>query len=407
MRLGFVSAQFPVDLRTSVYGGFRRMGMFIDAMKQMGELDALFYVHPDFEVTPGRVAETEGLLAKHWDARIHLDLCNIARWRKPKSLWGEYISPALRIGDLYPYQQTAHREQVQAIERLLARKPDVLFVHRLVGMTPLLLSGAAHPFTIFDLDDIDHVAFTRSIKQPPVWPGKKLYYLRVPLLRYWERRALRCADTTIVCSGHDERYLHKMYGPANVAVVPNAVTIPEVHELPDRPTLLFLGLMSYVPNAVGADYLIGSIWPLVSSAVPRARLLIAGARADMLESFASKPSGVEFLGFVDDLNALYEQVAVVCCPVLAGGGTRIKILEAAAYGKPVVSTTVGAEGLELKDGEEILLRDTPASFAEACIRLLRDRELASRIGRSARAIVERDFDRADAIKKIRMLFDHA
>jgi glycosyltransferase involved in cell wall biosynthesis len=401
MKIGFVSTSFPVDLETNVYGGFKRMGMFIEALKEMGELDMLFYVHPQMDITSQYIAEMEEKLARHWDAKLHLDLCNLAPYKQANGRWQEYITPALSMTDHPPYRQSAQREQISAVHRMLSRKPDILFIHRLAGMTPFLLSKEHHPRLFFDLDDIEHVAYSRSIKHPPVWPGKLLYYLRVPILKQWERRAIRSSYNTFVCSEHDQRYLSHAYGCTNVKVVPNAIEIPEAQGLTNQPILLFLGRMSYPPNTVAADYLIKAIWPIIHAALPDARLLIAGAKPENIDSFSERPPGVDFLGFIDDLKKLYAQIAVVCCPILSGGGTRIKILEAAAFGKPVVSTTIGAEGIDFRDGDEILLRDDPASFAEGCLKLLKDRSLAAGIGQAARTSVARHYDRKNVVKRIR------
>ena len=81
------------------------------------------------------------------------------------------------------------------------------------------------------------------------------------------------------------------------------------------------------------------VWPLIRKACPEARLIIAGNKPERIPSFASHPPGVEFTGFVEDLGQLYQRVGIVCCSILSGGGTRLKILEAAAYGKAIVSTT--------------------------------------------------------------------
>jgi glycosyltransferase involved in cell wall biosynthesis len=96
-----------------------------------------------------------------------------------------------------------------------------------------------------------------------------------------------------------------------------------------------------------------------------------------------------YTDFVDDLNTLYGKTQIVCCPIRTGGGTRIKIIEAASYGKPVVSTRVGAEGLEFEDGTEILLRDEPHQFADEALR--------SRIGQAARAKATKLYDRRNVI----------
>jgi glycosyltransferase involved in cell wall biosynthesis len=102
--------------------------------------------------------------------------------------------------------------------------------------------------------------------------------------------------------------------------------------------------------------------------------------------------GVEFTGFVEGLDDLYRQSRVICAPILSGGGTRVKIIEAAAYGKPIVSTRIGAEGIEMQDGKEIFLRDDPASFAKVCIRLLNDHDMCEKMGTAARSIAIKEYD---------------
>lgn len=401
MKIGFVSAQFPSDLRTSVYGGFQRMGMFIEALKGLGELDALFYVRPETPLDASHVREWEDRLSRHYDARLALDLCRLSPVIPPEGRWQEYVRPALSIAHQFPFLQTAQEEQVAAARRLLSRKPDILFVHRLIGMVPILLSRMPLPPIYYDLDDVEHVSFVRSVRQPPLWPGKPLLYLRLPLLKRWESRAIRASRAAFVCSEEDRAQVKRAFGHDNVVVIPNAIALPDAKAFPDGQNLLFLGLLSYNPNTVAADHLIRDIWPRILSALPQARLLVAGARPEWLESYRERPRGVSFLGFVDDLDKLYDEVSVVCCPILYGSGTRIKILEAAAYGRPVVSTTLGAEGLHLRDGEEILVRDDPAAFAEACIELLTNAPRAARIGRKARQVVEREHQRSIVVARVR------
>ena len=407
MKIGFVSTQFPSEFKTSVYGGFKRMGMFLEALKEMGALDALFYVRPDMQLSTDIVRGAERELSDHFEAALNLDLCRLSPMKPPKGRWQEYIRPALSIAQLPPYVQTAHKEQIDAARRLLSSKPDILFVHRLISMVPILLSRMPLPRTYFDLDEIEHVSFSRSIRQPPLWSGKPLLYLRLPIMKRWENRAIRASRATFVCSDDDRQYLKRKGGHENVVVIPNAVDLPQVKAVPEKKVLLFLGFLSFHPNTIAADHLIRNIWPMVLSRIPDARLLIAGARPEWLASYQEKPRGVTFVGFVDDLEKLYEEVSVVCCPILYGSGTRIKILEAAAYGKPVVSTTVGAEGIGLKDGEEILLRDDPKAFAEACIQLLTDKSLAAGMGRKARSVIEQKYERRIVVDRIKRVLRDA
>jgi len=382
------------------------MGMFIEALSEMGTLDALFYVRPEMQFDTDIVGEWEKKLSDHFKAALTLDLCRLSPIRLPNGRWQEYIGPALSIANLPPYLQTAQQEQIDAARRLLSRKPDILFVHRLTGMVPVLLSKMQLPRTYFDLDEIEHVSFSRSIRQPPFWAGKPLLYLRLPIMRRWENRGIRASRATFVCSDDDRHYLRRKGGHDNVVAIPNAVDLPQLKAVTEQKVLLFLGFLSFQPNTIAADHLIRNIWPTVFSALPDARLLVAGARPEWLESYKERPRGVTFVGFVEDLQNLYEGVSVVCCPILFGSGTRIKILEAAAYGKPVVSTTIGAEGIGLRDGEEILLRDDPKSFAEACIRLLTDRSLAAGMGQKARSVVERNYERRAVVEKIRRIIEN-
>jgi glycosyltransferase involved in cell wall biosynthesis len=181
------------------------------------------------------------------------------------------------------------------------------------------------------------------------------------------------------------------------------VVVPPIQASAVEPTLLFIGNYVYPPNVEAADFLVREVWPRVQTRHPDARLLIAGSYTERIPALAGRPAGVEVLGFVDDLAGLYQRTRVVCCPIRVAGGTRVKIVEAAAFGKPVVSTTVGAEGLDFRDGEEILLRDDPEALAEACSRLLADPGFSERMGIAARAAVSRRYDRAATVARIRDL----
>jgi glycosyltransferase involved in cell wall biosynthesis len=138
----------------------------------------------------------------------------------------------------------------------------------------------------------------------------------------------------------------------------------------------------YHPNREAILWLANEIWPHVRRAVPDARLLVAGERTNDL-GVASPQFGIETLGFVEDLAPIYSATMLALCPVRRGSGTRIKIIEASLNGRPVVSTSIGAEGLPFIPNTEILIEDDAQRFAETCIRLFRDPERASLIGRAA------------------------
>jgi glycosyltransferase involved in cell wall biosynthesis len=210
---------------------------------------------------------------------------------------------------------------------------------------------------------------------------------------------MRLAKQTYVCSQQDRAYLTNQ-GIAGVITIPNAVKLPKPQLPTAEPTLLLLGAYHYYPNINAANFLLEEVFPHVRRQIPEARVIIAGKQPENIRSYRRGIPGVEFTGFVDDLEALYRRSRVVCCPILSGGGTRVKLVEAAAYGKPMVSTSIGAEGLEFQDGQEFLRRDDPKAFADACVSLLQNDEQCDRLGAAARMAAIKHYDRANIVHLI-------
>jgi len=263
------------------------------------------------------------------------------------------------------------------------------------------------PPIFFDLDDIEHVALLRSVNRQWAWRTKLMQYAHVPTLLWGERRAIRRAHRTFVCSEVDRNYLTKWWHLAGVVTVPNAANAIKLLPVVSNPTLLFVGSFAYQPNIEAAEFLIEQVWPHIYRAMPEARLIIAGNRPERVRGYDMSVPGVEFTGFVDDLEGLYQQSRVVCAPILSGGGTRIKIIEAAGYGKAVVATRLGAEGLDMCDGVELLLRDDPCSFAAACLELLNDPVLCERLGWAAHAAAVRYYGRTEIVSLIQSYLQSA
>lgn len=400
MRVLLVSLSFPDD-PAKVHGVFRRLDLFVDALAPIGQMELLFFVDEQVDVSEAAVERFRSELSARWQSEFELTLVRREAAPERLSRWDAYVSPAI-----YAFRQPGlHRasgpRQREALEAALDRRPDLLFVHRLTAMVPVLETDRALPPVVFDLDDIEHRAFARDISQPPTWPGKYLRYLQVPALWWAERRALARAECTFVCSPGDAEYLWRTMRVRGVEVIPNAVEVPEPVALPQAPTALLLGSLGYAPNQNAAIHLMREIWPRVRKRVPDAALTIAGPNPEAVPGHDDPPAGVTFSGFIENLAQLYADTRVVCTPIFAGGGTRIKVIEAGAYGRPVVSTTLGAEGLDLQNEREILLRDDPDSFSAAVAELMLDDERARRIGEAARARVERTYDRGKIIERIR------
>jgi len=207
------------------------------------------------------------------------------------------------------------------------------------------------------------------------WLGDALDRVDV---RRWERAQLRAAEaahTVVVCSDLDrERLGH----PASV-VVPNgyelAPTTPEAAQRP-VPVLTMVGLLIYPPNLDAARFFAHRVLPHIRRQLPSARLRLVGRNDGAIEELAALP-GVEILGEVIELDDVFASTAAVVVPLRAGSGTRVKILEAFARRIPVVSTSLGCEGLHVRDGIELLVGDTPEELAAACVRILSDSDLAA------------------------------
>ena len=372
MRVLFVSTFFPIDLSTEVHGFYQRLRMYLDAINQIAQIDLLFYVPIDVDVSPTSIAKLEHSFVNYWNADIRLFLCKIFDHKRPVLKWKNYGSKMLGLFSRTRFFNTIGTEQIKVFEDCLYNKPDKIFVHRLRSMGPLLKTNETLPNVYLDLDDIEHLAYIRGIKQRPEWYKRLYNYAMLPSLFWGEYKAIQLAHRTFVCSDKDREYLTNRWGLKGVVKVPNAVKIPMAQPLTSEQTLLFLGSYLYKPNIDAAEFLIQQIWPLVQQVVPSATLIIAGSPPDRIPSYRAGTQGVMFTGFIDDLDDLYRQSRLVCTPILSGGGTRVKIIEAAAYGKPIVSTRIGAEGLQMRDDHDIVIRDDPKAFAEACINLLTD-----------------------------------
>lgn len=292
---------------------------------------------------------------------------------------------------------TTGAAQVDAVRQALTPAPHLVFAFQLPAMLPLLAVRPAAP-VFFDLDDLVHRVHRRAATTPPLRPGKVAHLLQVPAILAAERSAIRLAARTSVCADADARFLARLGVGKRIVVVPNAVACPvQAPAIPAEPTLLFLGKYSYEPNVLAAERLVRRIWPIVQRARPDARLLLAGGDIERLPSASKPPAGVECLGFVPDLDALYARTRVVCCPLDVAGGTRLKLIEAAAYARPMVSTRVGAEGLAFRNEKEMVLRDDDDEFAASCLELLSDDARCMRLGNAARLRMQECYD-ADGVR---------
>jgi len=404
-----LSRWFPAS-EQAVFGVVQRLQTQVEALARVvDQVDCLFLAGARPQSSPEEIRAHEERLRRCWSAKASLTIAPVLT--KPAATrWPRWQCYGRGIFDFHSHPLVSdvnNEAAVLAVRAALRAAPDLVFAHRLDVMSLMMklsLDVGQTP-VFFDLDDIEHVSVSRRLLRCPDWPMERLQLLQIPRLLLAEIQAVRRSRLTFVCSEQDRRYLRRLACSRRVEVVLNSTRFPEhVHAGAAEPVVLFVGFMGYAPNALAADTLVRDIWPMVRRRVPNARLIVVGKRPDLVRSYPATDPSVTFTGFVEGLAQLYAQARVVCCPILSGAGTRIKIIEAAAHARAIVSTTLGAEGLTFKNGREIVLRDGVAPLAEECVRLLRDPVAAERLGIAAREKARMTYDQRAIVAELEGLF---
>jgi glycosyltransferase involved in cell wall biosynthesis len=212
----------------------------------------------------------------------------------------------------------------------------------------------------------------------------------------YERDACRRFDRVVAVSHEDRERMERDYGLSEVADVPTGVDTkffrPLDEDKPEPHNLVFTGSMDWLPNEDAIQYFIKEILPHVRLSVPDVTLTVVGRNPyPSLVELSRRDPSIVVTGRVEDVRPFMERAAAYIVPIRIGGGTRLKIYEAMAMEKPIVSTTIGAEGLPVTDGEELLLADDPLDFAPAVVRLLKDKAFARALGKRAARVVRERF----------------
>ena len=279
-----------------------------------------------------------------------------------------------------------------AVRRLHAARAFALAI---AGLTHLYRHLRVLPddcTRVIDTHNIDSVVMGRYASNPDRNPAWRWYARRTAgQLRMQELRDFAHADAVWVCSEAEAAWIRTNVPAAKAHVVPNGVDTAAFSASEWKPPvagrMVFFGRMDYHPNADGVAWFADAMLPAIRAARPDAELVVAGP-GDIpgQRSLESRP-GMRLLGAVPDVRPVVASASVVVVPLRSGGGTRLKILEALALGRPVITTTVGMEGLELVPGRDLLVADDAVGFAEAVTRVLSDPALAGRLGAAGKAAV--------------------
>lgn len=399
-RLLLVSPEFVLPVTS---GGRQRTWNFVEALKDHYELSL---VHPFRHAAQlDHLDAARQHFANVWSVPVSLD-------RRPSTAsLADRLSRFAR-GISWELEFSHFPQFARAIDRALASTRFDVVLARYIFQARYLFERR-RPIDgrlVVDLDDIEPVKIARD---HDVHPASGAYLrartrLNVAALARYHRRHLPSADLCIVCSDHDKEYLEQRRWSARVAVVPNALPLARyvpVGTALDPSTLLFCGTLCYEPNVDGLHWFVQNVWPRVRRLRPDARLLVVGRGPVASVRALDGRDGVAVHADVPDVRPFYERAAGVIAPIRIGGGTRIKILEAGAFGRPVVSTTIGAEGLPVEPGRHCLIEDDAVRFAAASIELLADRAAAARLAGELHDLVRTRFDMAPVFRGIQQLFD--
>ena len=250
--------------------------------------------------------------------------------------------------------------------------------------------------------NVEAVIWQRHYKvaRNPLW--KALSWREWKRMEAAERRYLQKADHVVAVSENDREAFSRFLDPQKLTVTQTGADTEFFQpsgekEMPN--SLVFTGSMDWLPNEDAILYFADKILPLIRRQVPDATLCVVGRKPSRrLQDLASRVPNIQLTGWVEDVRPYVAQRAVCIVPLRIGGGTRLKIFEAMSMAKAVVSTSIGAEGLLVNNGEHILLADDPASFAESTVRLLGNASRRTEIGQAARHLVQENYSWATVSK---------
>ena len=237
---------------------------------------------------------------------------------------------------------------------------------------------------------------------------KFAYWTQQLVFQRYERALSPKFDAVTCTSDIDAAVFQRHCAADTIEIIPNGVDV--THYQPDFTSeapahLIYIGSMDWYPNEDAVAFFADEVLPGIQDKVPDVQFSIVGGNPSARVQRLAEREGVVVTGRVPEIKPYFAEATVFVVPLRIGSGTRLKILEALAMGKAIVSTSVGAEGLDLKDGEEIFIADEPTPFADAVTRLLTDASLRRRVGENGRARVEQDYDWRSIGEKLHNLYE--
>lgn len=258
----------------------------------------------------------------------------------------------------------------------------------------IIRAAPGNPAVLLDWHNVDSELMARYASETKRLPRKLIARRTAKLLDRLETRLMTLCDAHVVVSEREKVKLLERNSQANITVIPNGVdTAAFAYRETSSPgtTLLFVGSMDYHANIDAALWFAQSVWPAISRHFPTLEFEIVG-RSPGREIWMLASAKIHVTGTVEDVRPFYAKALAVVVPLRVGAGTRLKILEAMALGVPVISTTLGAEGIAVEDGKNILLADTEQQMVDALERIANDCSFRRRLTGAARELVSQRYD---------------
>ncbi|CUQ67395.1 glycosyltransferase [Candidatus Nitrospira inopinata] len=369
------------------HGGVLQRGYnLIRELGNEAEVHLLAFVHPDVLGGDAAMEESRVALQKHC-ARVEY----FRLWPKASPL---HRVAALTMAALSsrPFSVLAHYSGTfrQRVRELVASNQFDVIHADTIALAQFLGNRWPIP-TVLTHHNIESQLMERRAGAETGFLARTYLCREARKLSTYENQMSRMFDVNVFVSEADERTLAERIPRLQTAVVPNGVDVEYFtpHQKNGRPTLIYTGGMNMFANRDAVLYFLEKMWPLIKKAVPTVRFFAVGQDPpkELLDIAARDPQ-VVVTGYVTDVRPFVWDATVYVVPLRVGGGTRLKVLDAMAMGKAMVSTSIGCEGLDVKPDVHLLVADEPAAFADKTIQLLRDDECRTRLGRNARELVE-------------------
>lgn len=333
--------------------------------------------------------------------------------------------------DIFQLRYHGWRQQILALKNIFSSKPLIVekyFDTRAVERIQELIAGG--DIDVVHIDMLHIASYKNAINTVPCvltnhnvesvrilrWsnvvknPFLKTY-LRLQYKKLQDFEGCVCGqfDRCVVVSEYDRECLRQMCGDLHFEIVANGVNAVyfQPARAPTRPDeLVWTGSMKGPYNRDAVQYFLAEIWPLIHQVHPGITVNFVGdSPVEQLVRLAEKSAHVKYTGYVDDVRPYVADAAVFIAPLRSGSGTKIKVLNAMAQARPVVTTSIGAEGIEAWDGKEIIIADSPGEFAEKTMYLIQHPQEAQQIGLRARKVIEEKYAWSVLEEKIKNIYE--